>query len=85
LHFGVTGPDLPAFLLYLRSAFFSSLLFFFALSSAGVNPKYVYGKVFELWEEFKDTLAMQSVVGGYYSDAADVIKRKDHIVNAMKE
>jgi len=29
-----------------------------ARSGAGVNSKYVYGKVFELWEEFKDTLAM---------------------------
>ena len=34
-----------------------------ARSAAGANPKYFYGKDFELWEEGKDTLAMQSVVG----------------------
>jgi hypothetical protein len=28
-------------------------------AAAVVNPMYVYGKVFELGEKFKDTLAMQ--------------------------
>jgi len=56
-----------------------------ARAAAGANPKYFYGKDFELWEEGKDTLAMQSVVGDYYSNAADDSKRKAHVVNAMKE
>jgi len=34
-----------------------------ACAVAAANPKYFYGKDFELWEEGKDTLAMQSVVG----------------------